>query len=108
VIYLADQVNLVLKTLAEGFKTSVDKLYPVLIKQAYIDGYMKLLWSILWFVLFVVCVVVIVRSIKAIKKINIYYKTPEMKEEDLNTIFGSDDDAYMVVIFIATCLSIIF
>lgn len=41
---VGEQLNLVINNLAEKLGVAADKLYPMLIKQAYIDGIISLIW----------------------------------------------------------------
>lgn len=44
-------VNNILEQLATGFNVAVEQLYPILYKQAIIDGVFNLIWSIVFIVL---------------------------------------------------------
>lgn len=64
---MGEQINLVINNLAQKLGVAADKLYPVLIKQAHIEGIMGLLGCILLVVIIIVCVVALAHLIKQCK-----------------------------------------
>lgn len=72
--------NEVMDQLAKAFNVTVDKLYPILYRQAIIDG----IFSLMWAIVFVAAIVVFVKTL--------FYISKKQREPDEDGWFSGDWD----------------
>lgn len=95
---ISEQVNEVIDNLAEKLGVAVERLYPMLIKQAQIDGIMGVIWSI---VCITVCVLGFIVAAKAIKN------PQQSKQYDLIQVWSAWTNTKIAVGAIAAAISLI-
>lgn len=62
--YVSDQIIEVLEKLAEGIGVATDKLYPILIKQAYVEGIRSLVFSMILIGVAVLCIKSLTKTLR--------------------------------------------
>lgn len=95
----AEKLSEAVKVMADKLGVAAEKLYPILIKQAYVEGYINLFYAIMCLLLALV-VILIVKHL--LKKRNMYKQTNKYNSEDDTYAYGA-----LFASFIATILIVI-
>lgn len=90
---MGQQINSVIDNIATKLGVTVDKLYPILMKQAYIDGILSIVY----------CIII---SLLMITPYIIYKKI--LKGEEVERFCDLEDDSQVAIVTISIIVSLIF
>ena len=93
----AEKLSEAVKVMAEKLGVAVEKLYPILIRQAYVEGYISLAWVIFGILGIMICGYLFWKSFKSLT-------TDNNVNDDDARVFVLSISAFIVIVSIAAVI----
>lgn len=89
-----EQINIVINNISEKLGIAVEKLYPALVKQAYIEGFINLVWFITDSIIFYIMLKCVIR----------WFRNPEKKDDGTYSWEKGYTGLFITKVTICLCL----